>query len=344
MPWASDLTLGPGGLLYVAGAVDGVGGVFGLDPEGLLPLQPFANANCSFATSGLTFAADSSHALISTDGTTSCSNGLYRLWPNGTTEQLIEQSPLPAGIPRGTDDHVVMPDGRIILAGDKSHELWNVTAGAGAVVLETDLDFEFSSLDIPGWQTPDAVFGSRLVVDPVTGDLFYSHGTGSPGKEMSIIRVSADFSTFTIFAEGFSVLRDFAFGPVGSNNERSLYVVELRWVSETPSNADTGAIYEIAFPADVDADGVPDSADNCIQAVNADQRDTDGDGFGNSCDPDLNNDGIVNFADIALWVPLYNTASSGNEDFNGDGVVNFIDYSLFSTFFLEPPGPSGITP
>jgi hypothetical protein len=37
-------------------------------------------------------------------------------------------------------------------------------------------------------------------------------------------------------------------------------------------------------PADADGDGVPDAADNCPAAANADQRDSDGDHIGDACD------------------------------------------------------------
>lgn len=37
-------------------------------------------------------------------------------------------------------------------------------------------------------------------------------------------------------------------------------------------------------PPDGDGDGVPDGADNCPQAANADQADSDGDGIGDACD------------------------------------------------------------
>jgi hypothetical protein len=39
--------------------------------------------------------------------------------------------------------------------------------------------------------------------------------------------------------------------------------------------------------ADGDTDGVPDVTDNCLLLPNADQRDTNGDRYGNLCDPDL---------------------------------------------------------
>ena len=35
---------------------------------------------------------------------------------------------------------------------------------------------------------------------------------------------------------------------------------------------------------DVDGDGVPDTEDNCLNVANADQTDTDGDGFGDACE------------------------------------------------------------
>ena len=93
---------------------------------------------------------------------------------------------------------------------------------------------------------------------------------------------------------------------------------------------------------DDDGDSIANGNDNCLLAANNDQRDTDNDGFGNVCDPDLNNDGIVNFSDLSLWVPFFNSATSGDADFNGDGVANFADYAVFPGFFLNAPGPSGV--
>jgi hypothetical protein len=58
--------------------------------------------------------------------------------------------------------------------------------------------------------------------------------------------------------------------------------------------------------AGTDADGVPDRSDICTVLANGDQRDTDGDG--NLCDPDLENDGIVNFSDLALLKRAFNGA------------------------------------
>ncbi|MFO7713879.1 S8 family serine peptidase [Desulfosarcina sp.] len=94
---------------------------------------------------------------------------------------------------------------------------------------------------------------------------------------------------------------------------------------------------------DRDRDGIPDSCDNCTQAANPDQRDTDGDGFGNMCDPDLNDDLTVNILDYQLFIVAFGT-DDPHADFNGDGSVNIVDYQTFINFFGKPPGPSGLAP
>jgi alpha-tubulin suppressor-like RCC1 family protein len=94
---------------------------------------------------------------------------------------------------------------------------------------------------------------------------------------------------------------------------------------------------------DTDGDGVPDPIDNCVTRANSDQRDSNHDGYGNACDPDLDDNGVVNFADLAIFRARFGT-NDANADFNGDGVVNFADLAIFRSFFGLPPGPTGVHP
>ena len=99
---------------------------------------------------------------------------------------------------------------------------------------------------------------------------------------------------------------------------------------------------------DGDSDGVPDDIDNCTLTENADQVDANGDGYGNACDADLNDDCVVNAVDLGQ-LRLAFFASNGDPnwnpaaDLNVDGVVNVVDLGSMRTQFFSPPGPSGLT-
>ncbi|MFK7886824.1 MAG: serine hydrolase [Gammaproteobacteria bacterium] len=95
-----------------------------------------------------------------------------------------------------------------------------------------------------------------------------------------------------------------------------------------------------ALAMDSDSDGVDDNVDNCMLLENADQRDTNGDGFGNLCDPDFNNDLIVNAIDLGYLRSVFFTPDPDG-DLNGDGTINFVDLGILRNFFFLPPGPAG---
>jgi hypothetical protein len=73
------------------------------------------------------------------------------------------------------------------------------------------------------------------------------------------------------------------------------------------------------------------------------QVDTDGDGYGNSCDADFNNDGVSNTLDIPLFTSAF-LAGDLLVDFNEDGIVNTLDIPDFVRLFFNAPGPSALAP
>ena len=91
-------------------------------------------------------------------------------------------------------------------------------------------------------------------------------------------------------------------------------------------------LYYPANPPDYDGDAVPDSIDNAYMSSNPGQQDTDGDGYGNACDADFNNDGNVNLVDNAIFGQAWHNYNP-NCDLNSDNSINFIDNAMFGSRF-----------
>jgi hypothetical protein len=114
-----------------------------------------------------------------------------------------------------------------------------------------------------------------------------------------------------------------------------------------PADPDCASELELSERPDQDDDGVGDVFDNCLTVENADQRDTNQDGFGNVCDTDYDDNGSTGLADYAILLQTYGRAFPDplyNEDvdMDGDGGVGVDDYSVFLAGFAAAPGPSGL--
>jgi hypothetical protein len=98
-------------------------------------------------------------------------------------------------------------------------------------------------------------------------------------------------------------------------------------------------------------DGVPDACDNCKFASNANQCDSNDDGFGNRCDQDVNNQGSTGIVNAADYTNTSGTGFSNNfggtgaactrdqdfDDTTATDLINAVDYTNsifgFSTHF-----------
>ncbi|MEM9388794.1 MAG: hypothetical protein AAGA68_27385 [Pseudomonadota bacterium] len=95
-----------------------------------------------------------------------------------------------------------------------------------------------------------------------------------------------------------------------------------------------------ASPQDDDSDGIDNAVDNCTLVANADQRDSNDDGFGNACDPDVNDDLIVDVDDRDIVRSRLFT-DDPDADFDGNGIVSLPDLRLVRDYLGLPPGPAG---
>jgi hypothetical protein len=103
---------------------------------------------------------------------------------------------------------------------------------------------------------------------------------------------------------------------------------------------------------DADSDGVPDVYDNCIDVPNGpllgtgnctSQEDYDGNGYGQPCDTDVNNDGGTGLDDIGLVIAAQGNGADDTSDFNCDLGVGLDDLATALTALGSAPGPSGLS-
>jgi hypothetical protein len=96
---------------------------------------------------------------------------------------------------------------------------------------------------------------------------------------------------------------------------------------------------QLYFPnnaPDTDTDGVPDGADNAYLVPNPDQADSDGDGFGDVSDCDVDNDGLIGRAELSRLVDAYGRSAAdvgfvAELDFNHDRRLDAQDFALLKS-------------
>lgn len=96
--------------------------------------------------------------------------------------------------------------------------------------------------------------------------------------------------------------------------------------------------WETAGCVDSDGDGFNDDLDNCPNNFNPSQRDSDGDGGGDTCDPncpDLDGLNPVGFVDYSLLMQNWQAVGPNIPgDMNMDNVVDINDLAIFTDYWL----------
>ncbi len=150
--------------------------------------------------------------------------------------------------------------------------------------------------------------------------------------------------------EGFNYFSGVRFDNSGSADLSVLYTIQAAGsgnsygIGEGFSEVQLSTRWTVRMePEDTDQDGVANASDNCFIKPNPNQRDTDGDGLGNICDADFNQNCLVDFEDLAILKANFFSDLNPNTDLDGDGVTNFIDLQLFQALIFQMPGGSGLS-
>jgi Ca2+-binding RTX toxin-like protein len=136
----------------------------------------------------------------------------------------------------------------------------------------------------------DSVSGGTAVATVLANDTL---GDGTPAT-LSNVTLSLTFA-----APGLSLDAGDASVDVVPGKTAGTYFLGYRICEQSfPSNCAQATVTVTVVGSDGDGDGVPDAQDNCPTVANADQADSpDGDGVGNACDPDDDNDNVPDTAD-----------------------------------------------
>jgi PKD repeat protein len=160
-----------------------------------------------------------------------------------------------------------------------------------------------------------------------------SSGTGLSGMTVNL---TGDMNAVRVTDEN----GDYRFAgmPDGSYTivpEHEFYVFSPLDRAVTVSGSDVGTQDFAATLTDTDSDGVADMADNCPLVDNADQLDTDGDGAGDACDTDDDDDGLTDDEEA-----LYGSDPL-NPDTDGDGFTDYEEVAGGSNPVCDQSYPFG---
>lgn len=145
--------------------------------------------------------------------------------------------------------------------------------------------------------------------------------------EGQLVTVDPTGTALEFWSDSFERLNTYAIA-----NARDLRVFnqagQLTVVIQTAAGLDFN-LYDLNNLPDTDGDGVHDLLDNCPNVANPDQNDFDGDGIGDACDDDSDNDGIPDELEL-LWGLNPFDPTDAHDDADGDSFSNLVEYLMGS--------------
>lgn len=249
---------------------------------------------------------------------------------------------------------------RIIAAGEQNSA---EDGGAGSGSLDRGFDWDryfggSSSSNTAGTYALPVAAVPRLLTASLVWTLDVNGGTSGAFNSaatlrdlaLAVVDVSNPSSPVTVVASQSTIENtENVYIVVPANAQ---YALRVTVGSGSAFRYDYGIAWQLA--TDTDADGAHDGQDNCLDVANGplasdgggnSQRDTDGDGYGNVCDGDLNNSGgIVNYPDLSLFRAAFGTSNAEADMDGSGGIVNYTDLALFRGRFGKSPGPSAFAP
>jgi len=241
---------------------------------------------------------------------------------------FYDRSEIAAGLLSDCNDNLV-PD-----ACESGRHIVRAAEWSGDLVGGKPLEVEFEALR-PAWRgvridveaRGDLLGASRFLTVEIGDSKTSWQLFGTTGKACwqlgrawdSIVLTPADFDA--ILGDGDSTtIRFIPSSAVNSSNcEAGGLWIRMEYVADAPfdctgSGRDDTCDIALGLVEDLDGNGIPDCCELGIPC------------FPNACPADINGDGVVNGADIAILLGAWGPAgSSGTADLNGDGVVNGAD-------------------
>jgi hypothetical protein len=235
----------------------------------------------------------------------------------------------------------------VVLSTFEGTSNWNMTQALGRTPYATQIGT--GPMGTPLYQNPYYNTGMFTSVTPMGYSYYFTISERGSGT----LWTTGWVAMYATTPGGYpTVLQRVGYDTVTPGGIRFLRLVTpslAHWYSPLSGTQHTGhfGLLNIRLIPDADADGdtVTDADDNCKDVPNAGSLfcDTDMDGYGNACDADLNNDGVVGPAEfVTSFAPVFASTGVSDADLNCDLIVGGPDYAIFGQSLYGAPGPSGL--